>query len=67
MRAVIQRVKEARVEVSGRTVGAIGHGLLILLGIAYFLVFGLIAEYCTRDVTVMFYKSANHCVWTTTP
>ena len=33
MRAVIQRVKEARVEVSGRTVGAIGRGLLVLLGI----------------------------------
>jgi D-tyrosyl-tRNA(Tyr) deacylase len=33
MRAVIQRVNEARVEVSGRTVGAIGRGLLVLLGI----------------------------------
>jgi len=33
MRAVIQRVHEARVEVSGRTVGAIGRGLLVLLGI----------------------------------
>lgn len=33
MRAVIQRVKEAQVEVSGRTVGAIGRGLLVLLGI----------------------------------
>lgn len=35
MRAVIQRVKKARVEVSGRTVGAIGRGLLILLGIEH--------------------------------
>jgi D-tyrosyl-tRNA(Tyr) deacylase len=33
MRAVIQRVKEARVEVKGRTVGAIGSGLLVLLGV----------------------------------
>jgi D-tyrosyl-tRNA(Tyr) deacylase len=33
MRAVVQRVKEAKVEVGGRTVGEIGHGLLILLGV----------------------------------
>jgi len=33
MRAVVQRVKESRVEVKGRTVGAIGSGLLILLGV----------------------------------
>jgi D-aminoacyl-tRNA deacylase len=34
MRAVVQRVKESRVEVKGRTVGEIGPGLLILLGVA---------------------------------
>lgn len=34
MRAVIQRVSEAMVVVEGETVGAIDHGLLILLGIA---------------------------------
>lgn len=34
MRAVLQRVSEARVEVEGRTVGRIGPGLLILLGVA---------------------------------
>jgi D-tyrosyl-tRNA(Tyr) deacylase len=34
MRALLQRVKEARVEVEGRTVGAIGRGLLVLLGVA---------------------------------
>ena len=34
MRIVIQRVKEARVEVDGRVTGSIGMGLLILLGIA---------------------------------
>lgn len=33
MRAVVQRVKEARVDVEGRTVGEIGHGLLVLLGV----------------------------------
>lgn len=31
MRALVQRVREARVEVGGRTVGAIGPGLLVLL------------------------------------
>jgi D-tyrosyl-tRNA(Tyr) deacylase len=35
MRAVVQRVQEARVEVDGRTVGAIGRGVLILLGIEH--------------------------------
>ena len=34
MRAVIQRVATARVEVDGETVGSIGHGLLALLGVA---------------------------------
>ena len=33
MRAVVQRVKQASVTVDERTVGAIGHGLAILLGI----------------------------------
>jgi len=32
MRAVVQRVGEARVTVGGRTVGAIGVGLLVLVG-----------------------------------
>jgi len=34
MRAVIQRVTRASVEVEGRIVGVIGAGLLVLLGIA---------------------------------
>ncbi len=33
MRAVVQRVKNARVEISGRIIGEIGKGLLIFLGI----------------------------------
>ena len=33
MRAVIQRVREAKVEVSGHVTGQIGRGLLVLLGI----------------------------------
>jgi len=32
MRAIVQRVKEARVEVDGETVGRIGEGALVLLG-----------------------------------
>ena len=34
MRAVIQRVTEARVKVEGSVVGEIGAGLLVLLGVA---------------------------------
>ena len=33
MRAVVQRVKKARVDVGGRTVGEIGPGLLVFLGV----------------------------------
>ncbi|NOQ45880.1 MAG: D-tyrosyl-tRNA(Tyr) deacylase [Desulfobulbaceae bacterium] len=33
MRAVIQRVSQAQVDVDDRLVGAIGHGLLVLLGV----------------------------------
>ena len=35
MRAVVQRVSRAEVIVKGESVGAIGRGLLILLGIAH--------------------------------
>ena len=34
MRAVVQRVAQARVEVDGNVVGAIGRGFLVLLGVA---------------------------------
>jgi len=34
MRAVLQRVTQASVSVEGETVGAIGRGLLVLLGVA---------------------------------
>ena len=33
MRAVVQRVTRAPVTVEGRVVGAIGHGLMLLVGI----------------------------------
>ena len=35
MRAVVQRVKEARVEVENETVGAIDGGLLVFLGVTH--------------------------------
>lgn len=35
MVALVQRVREARVEVDDETVGAIGAGLLVLLGVHY--------------------------------
>jgi D-tyrosyl-tRNA(Tyr) deacylase len=34
MRAVVQRVREARVRVDGQVVGEIGHGLVALIGVA---------------------------------
>ena len=33
MRALLQRVSEARVSIAGECVGEIGHGLLVLLGL----------------------------------
>lgn len=34
MRAILQRVRNASVTVDGEVVGAIGHGVLVLLGVA---------------------------------
>ena len=35
MRALIQRVSQAQVDIGGETVGSIGKGLVILLGVAH--------------------------------
>ena len=51
MRAVIQRVKEARVTVGGETVGEIGRGLVVLLGIG--------REDTVRDIDWMVEKIVN--------
>jgi D-aminoacyl-tRNA deacylase len=51
MRAVIQRVTESRVSVAGRITGAIGHGLLVLLGVA--------GRDTTRDAEFLSQKIVN--------
>ena len=51
MRAVIQRVKEAKVTVDGQIVGEIGRGLMVLVGIG--------REDTFRDIAWMVEKTAN--------
>lgn len=51
MRAVVQRVSEARVRVEGRTVGEIGSGLLVLVGVA--------RDDTTRDADYLAEKVVN--------
>jgi D-tyrosyl-tRNA(Tyr) deacylase len=51
MRAVVQRVKGARVDVGGNTVGEIGQGLLVFLGVGQ--------EDAEKDSTYLANKIAN--------
>jgi len=51
MRAVVQRVSRAAVEVEGETVGSIGRGLLVLLGVG--------GEDTERDAVVLAEKIAG--------
>jgi D-aminoacyl-tRNA deacylase len=51
MRAVIQRVREAKVTVAGQTVGEIGRGLMVLIGIG--------REDTFRDIAWMAEKIVN--------
>lgn len=51
MRAVVQRVKNARVDIAGQTVGEIGHGLLVFLGVS--------EEDSEKDAEYMAEKIAN--------
>ena len=51
MRAVVQRVKEAKVTVTGKTVGEIGRGLMVLVGVG--------REDTFRDVSWMVEKILN--------
>ena len=51
MRAVVQRVKNASVEVDGKVVGSINRGLMVLLGIG--------RAACVRDVQWMVDKIIN--------
>ena len=51
MRAVLQRVSSAKVEVAGETIGSIGTGLLVLLGVEQ--------GDTESDLTVLLEKTAN--------
>lgn len=55
MKALIQRVSEARVEVQGETVGEIGPGLLLLLGVD--------AEDTQKSAEALVHKVINYRVF----
>jgi len=56
MRAVVQRVSEARVEVGGKTVGQIGAGLLVLASVG--------KDDTDRDTALLAEKLANLRIFT---
>jgi len=52
MRAILQRVSEARVSVDGETVGEIGRGALVLLGVGHDDDLGIARAFAARIVAL---------------
>ena len=59
MRAVLQRVKQASVSVAGIPVGAIGKGLLVLLGVGAQDTAGDVAYIVTKTVHLRIFEDAG--------
>ena len=59
MRAVVQRVTEARVTVEGEVVGAIGRGLCVLVGIAATDTAGDADALCRKVVGLRIFEDAD--------
>lgn len=59
MRAVLQRVKTASVSVAGTTVGAIGKGLLVLLGVGQHDMDDDVAYLITKTVNMRVFEDAG--------